>query len=114
MYKYIQKFIIDVHQGKGQNFPILIFCRYLVELGPRQLGSTGCRSRQICLDKVFENPSGHGCPHHKLWMLAPKKMFPCGSGDGEKPFDPKAFRRKGQECPQEIRTKNYRFILFIS
>ena len=24
--------------GKGQNFPIFISCRYLVELGPRQLG----------------------------------------------------------------------------
>ena len=27
-----------VHRGRGQNFQIFISCRYLVELGPRQLG----------------------------------------------------------------------------
>ena len=27
-----------VLRGRGQNFPIFISCRYLVELGPRQLG----------------------------------------------------------------------------
>ena len=27
-----------VHRGRGQDFPIFISCRYLVELGPRQLG----------------------------------------------------------------------------
>ena len=38
VYKYIQKFPIKVHRGRGHNFPIFISCRYLVELGPRQLG----------------------------------------------------------------------------
>ena len=38
IYKYIRKFPIKVHRGRGQNFPIFISCRYLVELGPRQLG----------------------------------------------------------------------------
>ena len=26
---------MEVHRGRGQNFPILISCRYLVGLGPR-------------------------------------------------------------------------------
>ena len=38
IYIYIYIFPIKVHRGRGQNFPIFIFCRYLVELGPRQLG----------------------------------------------------------------------------
>ena len=38
IYKYIRKFPIKVHRGRGQNFPIFTSCRYLVELGPRQLG----------------------------------------------------------------------------
>ena len=29
---------MKVHRGRGQNFPIFISWRYLVELGPRQLG----------------------------------------------------------------------------
>ena len=33
--------------------------------------------------------------------------------DGEKLFDPKASGRKGQECPQEIRTKKFMFMLFF-
>ena len=37
-HKYIRKFPIKVHRGRGQNFPIFISCRYLVELGPWQLG----------------------------------------------------------------------------
>ena len=38
-------------------------------------------------------------PHHEV-------RFPM-AGDGEKLFDPWASRRKGQECPQEIRTKKF-------
>ena len=33
IYEYIRKFPIRVHRGRGQNFPIFISCRYLVELG---------------------------------------------------------------------------------
>ena len=29
---------IKANRGRGQDFPIFISCRYLVELGPRQLG----------------------------------------------------------------------------
>ena len=38
IYIYIRKLAIKVHRGRGQNFPIFISCRYLVELGPRPLG----------------------------------------------------------------------------
>ena len=44
---------------------------------------------------------------------APKSAFSCGRGGGEKPFDPWASGRKGQECPREIRTKKFMFMLFF-
>ena len=56
IYKYIQKFAIKVHRGRGQNFPIFISCRYLVELGPRQLGlpaAENTEKRQKCPFWVF-------------------------------------------------------------
>ena len=49
----------------------------------------------------------HGRPHQKV-------RFFCGPGDGEKLFDPGASGRKGQECPREIRTKKFVFMLFFS
>ena len=42
----------------------------------------------------------------------PKSGFSCGPGDEEKLFDPWAPGRKGQKCPQEIRTK-ISFLLFF-
>ena len=47
-----------------------------------------------------------GCPHQKV-------PFSCGPGGGEKRFDPWAFGHKGQECPREIRTKKFMFMLFF-
>ena len=63
--------------------------------------------------KFFENPSGHGRPHRKSWTSAPISAFFCGPGDGEKLFDPRASGRKGQECPREIRTEKFMFMLFF-
>ena len=63
--------------------------------------------------KFFENPSGHGRPRRKSWTSATKSAFSCGPGDGEKLFDPWAFERKGQECPQEIRSKKFMFMLIF-
>ena len=37
----------------------------------------------------------------------------CGPGDGEKLFDPGASGRKGPECPREIRTEKFMFMLFF-
>ena len=54
------------------------------------------------------NRSCHGCPHQKSWTSAPKSAFTCGAGDREKPFDPRASGRKGQECLREIRTEKFR------
>ena len=64
--------------------------------------------------KFFENPSGHGRPRRKSWTSAPKSAFSCGPGGGEKLVDPGASGRKGQECPREIRTKKFMFMLFFS
>ena len=61
----------------------------------------------------FNNPSGHGRPRRKSWTSAPKSVFSCGPGGGEKLFDPRASGRKGQECPREIRTKKFMFVLFF-
>ena len=63
--------------------------------------------------KLFKNPSGHGRPRQKSWTSAPKSAFFCGPGDGEKLFDPGSSGRKGQECPREIRTKKFMFMLFF-
>ena len=65
------------------------------------------------LHKVFDSPSGHGRPRRKLRTSAPKSAFSCGPGGGEKLFDPWASGRKGQECPREIRTKKFMFMLFF-
>ena len=61
----------------------------------------------------FDNPSGRGRPRRKSWTSAPKSAFSCGPGGGEKLFDPWASGRKGQECPREIRTKKFMFMLFF-
>ena len=63
--------------------------------------------------KFFDNPSGHGRPRRKSWTSAPKSAFSCGPSGGEKLFDPWASGRKGQECPQEIRTKKFMVMLFF-
>ena len=49
----------------------------------------------------------------RAWTSAPKSAFSCGSGGVEKLFDPWASGRKGQECPREIRTKKFMFMLFF-
>ena len=69
--------------------------------------------RKLFCTKFFENPSGHGRPRRKSWASAPKDEFFCGPGDGEKLFDPRASGRKGQECPREIQTKKFMFMLFF-
>ena len=45
---YTRKFSIRVHRGRGENFPIFISCRYLVELVPGN-GSTGCQEPPLRL-----------------------------------------------------------------
>ena len=63
--------------------------------------------------KFFNNPSGHARQRRKSWTSAPRSVFFCGPGDGEKLFDPRASGRKGQERPQEIRTEKFMFMLFF-
>ena len=47
-----------------------------------------------------------GRPHQKV-------RFFCGPGDGEKLLDQGTSRRKVQECPREIRTVKFMFMLFF-
>ena len=51
----------------------------------------------------------------RSWKSAPKitqkVRFPAAPGGGEKLFDPWASGRKGQECPREIRTNKFMFML---
>ena len=54
-----------------------------------------------------------GRPRRKSWTSAAKSAFSCGPAGGEKLFDPAASGRKGQECPREIRTKKFMFMLFF-
>ena len=83
--------------------------------GPTQTFLIGVKNqRKLFCTKFFDNPSGHGRPRRKSWTSAPKSAFSCGPGGGEKLFDPWASGRKGQECPLEIRTKKFMFMLFFS
>ena len=86
------------------------FCRLI--LLKNQIRGQKINANFFCT-KFFENPSGHGRPRQKSWTSAPKSAFFCGPGDGEKLFDPGSSRRKGQECPREIRTKKFMFMLFL-
>ena len=69
--------------------------------------------RKLFLPEFFDNPSDHGRPHRKSWMSAPKSAFSCGPGGGEKLFGTWPSGRKGQECPWEIRSKKFMFMLFF-
>ena len=76
-----------------------------------KLESNKINANSLCT-KFLENASGHGHPRHESWTSAPNSDFSCGPSDGEKLFDPGAFKRKGQECLQEIRTEKF-IILFL-
>ena len=43
----------------------------------------------------------------------PKVRFSAAPVMGKKPFDPGSSGRKGRECPREIRTKKFMFMLFF-
>ena len=89
----------------------------LIAASSRREGNCIIRGQKINANffctKFFENPSGHERPRRKSWTSAPKSVFSCGSGDGEKLFDPWASGRKGQEYPQKIWTKKFMFMLYF-
>ena len=70
------------------------------------------RNANFFCTKLLKNPSGHGRPRRKSGTSAPKSAFFCGPIDGEKLFDSGASKRNGQECPREIRTEKFMFMLF--
>ena len=45
--------LLKYTEGRGEDFPIFVFCRYLVELGPRQLG--------LLVAEKIAFPRGGGC-----------------------------------------------------
>ena len=57
------------------------------EIGSRYRGVSQLQSHQSRYS-VQLSPSGHGRPRRKSWMSAPKSVFSCGPGGGEKLFDP--------------------------
>ena len=69
--------------------------------------------RKLSLDKAFPQPSGSWTSAPKIVDVRTKSAFSCGPSGGEKLFDPWASGRKGQECPREIRTKKFMFMLFV-
>ena len=79
--------------------------------GWADLGAT--KSTQTFLYKVFQKPFGSWTSAPKIVDVRTKKCVFCGPGDGEKLFDPGSSKRKGQECPREIRTKKFMFMLFF-
>ena len=70
--------------------------------------------RQVRDQKMNANFSSGQSSSRTLRVLdaCTKDPFSCGHGDGEKLFSPWASGRKGQECLQENRTKN--FFAFMS
>ena len=69
--------------------------------------------RKLFCTEFFGYPSDYGCPCRKSWTSTSESVFSCGPGDGEKLFDPWASGRKGQQCPQDIRTDKLMFMLFF-
>ena len=72
------------------------------------------KSNATFLDKVFGEPLGSWTSAPKIVDIRTKSVFSCSPSAGEKLFDPWASGRKGQECPQEIRTNKFMFMLFFS
>ena len=81
----------------------------------RQQGVLGTRkSKQTfsgqrlsrCLRIMDVRNQSRGRPHRKV-------RFPAALVVGRSPFEPWASGRKGQECPLEIRTKKFKFMLFF-
>ena len=57
--------------------------------------------------KFFKNPLGHGRPRQKMRFSAAPVM-------GRNLLTPGSSGRKGRECPREIRTEKFMFMLFFS
>ena len=56
----------------------------------------------------------HGRPRRRSWTSAPKSVFSCGSGDGDKLFEAWSSGCKGQEHRREVWTGKFMFMSFLS
>ena len=68
---------------------------------------------EFIVQNIFRETFGSWTSAPKIVDIRTKSAFFCGPGDGEKLFDPKASRRKGQECLRGIRTEKFMFTLFF-
>ena len=66
----------------------------------------GQETNAFFLHKAFQEPFGSWTSAPKIMQVCAKSMFFCCSADGEKLFNPRTSRCKGQECPREIWTKS--------
>ena len=65
-----------------------------------------CRRAALTLGVMDVRAKKRGRPHQK-------NGFSCGPGDGENLFEAWAPGHKGKECPHQIRTKKFMFMLFF-
>ena len=69
---YVRRFPFKVHRGRGHNFPIFISCRYLVELGLRQLGLLAAEHKTLAHKTLCGYPghrSSRSCTRAKRLMF---------------------------------------------
>ena len=71
LFIYTRIFLIKVHRGRGQNFPIWIPCGYLVKLGPWQLGLY-IRQTLRCFESRFAVRSDTN--RHRFAVISNRKI----------------------------------------
>ena len=90
---------------KNKEGKISVSCRALF---------TGQRiSTNFFLHKVFRGPFGSWTPRGKSWTSAPKSLFSCGPGDGDKLLNAQAFGCEGLDVRGRIQPKKFKFMLFF-
>ena len=118
---WVQKFYPVLGLGSGERLllhfqtPVLYWINFIQFailsrriLGPKKSTQTFfVQSFSTTLRIVDVRAENRGRLHQKV-------RFPAAPGGGEKLFDPWASGRKGQECPREIRTKKFMFMLFFA
>ena len=71
------------------------------------------KSTQTFLYNLFEQPFGSWASAPKIVDVRTKKCVFLRPRWWGETFDPWASGRKGQECPRDIRTKKFMFMLFF-
>ena len=106
---FLAKLICSLHRFRGSEWAV---SHHPTRPSPESSRGQKINANFFCT-KFFDDPSGRGRPRQKSWTSAPKSAFSCGPGGGEKPLYLWASGRKGQECPWEIQTEKFMFMLFF-